>query len=214
MQKFFNTKSDDLIITLPEPDRNGSVSLEEAISTRRSIREFSKKPVDITELSQILWSAQGSLGEEIGRTAPSAGGTYPIEVYALVMRVNDVKPGIYLYKPENHTLKLVKRGKFAKLLKQAALSQESIELAPLNIIIAARFQRTESRYGSRAKRYVYMECGHVGQNVQLEACSLGMGSVIVGAFRDDEAKQVLGIDEEVLYIIPTGKKRVNNEKAV
>ena len=198
MQKFFNTKSDDLIITLPEPDRNGSVSLEEAISTRRSIREFSKKPVDITELSQILWSAQGSLGEEIGRTAPSAGGTYPIEVYALVMRVNDV----------------VKRGKFAKLLKQAALSQESIELAPLNIIIAARFQRTESRYGSRAKRYVYMECGHVGQNVQLEACSLGMGSVIVGAFRDDEAKQVLGIDEEVLYIIPTGKKRVNNEKAV
>jgi len=206
MQKLFNMKSDDSVVILPEPDKKGSVSLEEVIDARRSVREFSKRVVNINELSQILWSAQGYSKDNERRTAPSAGATYPMEIYALAMKVSDIKPGIYHYKPNDHTLELVKRGKFAKPLKQAALGQESIESAPLNIIIAAQFQRTESRYGSRAKRYVYMECGHIGQNIQLEACSLGMGSVIVGAFRDDEAKEVMGIDEEVLYIIPIGRK--------
>ena len=205
MQKFFKIKSGDEDVVLPEPKRVGSVSIEEAIESRRSVRTFEKKPVTIEELSQILWAGQGEINEAGKRTAPSAGATYPIELYVVVTNVNGLKQGIYYYNYEANSLKILKKGKFARQIRKAALDQESVENASLNIIVSAQFSRTESRYGSRAKRYVFMECGHVGQNIQLQATAIGLGSVIVGAFRDDEIKEAIGIKEDVLYVIPVGR---------
>jgi SagB-type dehydrogenase family enzyme len=80
-----------------------------------------------------------------------------------------------------------------------------ISRAPIDIVIAAEVRRTTARYGQRAIRYVHMEAGHAGQNVSLQAIALGLGTVMIGAFDDGEVKEVLGIREEPLYIIPVGR---------
>jgi len=205
VQKFFNGKTSDPIIKLPEPDTHGSVSLEEAIENRASTRNFNKASVPLNALAQLCWAGQGIVRNADTRSAPSAGATYPVELYVVAARVDDLKPGVYHYDQREHSLNIVKKGKFSKPLKQAALGQDSIDFAPLCIVVTAQFSRTEQRYGSRARRYVFMETGHVGQNIQLQACTLGLGSVVIGAFRDEEVQEVLGIAEEAVYVIPVGR---------
>ncbi len=193
-------------IKLPDPVTRGKVSLEETLSKRKSVRTYTKDPLSKKEISQLLWAAQGITHEGEKRTAPSAGATYPLEIYVVVNRVEGLKPGIYHYLPSDHTLELKKSGKFGKELAHAALDQEMIEKAAADIVITALYQRTTSRYGDRGRRYVHMEVGHVGQNIYLQAEALGLGTVAVGAFYDERVKRLMGIDEEVLYIMPIGKK--------
>ena len=193
-------------IKLPDPVTRGKISLEETLSKRKSVREYTREPLNKKEISQLLWAAQGITHEGWKRTAPSAGATYPLEIYLVVNRAEGLEPGLYHYLPSEHTLELKKSGKFGKKLAEAALNQEMIEKAPIDIVITALYQRTTSRYGDRGRRYVYMEVGHVGQNIYLQAEALGLGTVVVGAFRDDRVKKLLGIDEKVLYIMPVGKR--------
>ena len=193
-------------IKLPDPVTRGKISLEETLSKRKSVREYTREPLNKKEISQLLWAAQGITHEGWKRTAPSAGATYPLEIYLVVNRAEGLEPGLYHYLPSEHTLELKKSGKFGKKLAEAALNQEMIEKAPLDIVITALYQRTTSRYGDRGRRYIYMEVGHVGQNIYLQAEALGLGTVVVGAFRDDRVKKLLGIDEKVFYIMPVGKR--------
>jgi SagB-type dehydrogenase family enzyme len=195
-------------IPLPSPDLKGTVPLEQALAGRKSIRSFDGRQLELKDLSQLLWAAQGrTQGNAQGsarRTAPSAGATYPLEVYACVKSVRGLKPGLYRYLSEAHALEPVREGDFSRPLCEAAWNQRSVESAPLNVVIAAVFSRTEKRYKERAERYVFMEAGHAGQNLYLEATALGLGTVAIGAFDDERMQSVLGIPEKVLYLYPAG----------
>jgi len=197
-------------IILQEPDIYGKMSVEEALAKRRSVRNFSSEPLSLKELAQILRAAQGMVKKIAGRrTAPSAGATYPLKIYAVVGRgcIEKLKEGIYYYMPRRHSIVMVKRGDYRERLAYAALGQDFIAKAPVSIIITAIYERTTSWYGKRGIRYVHFEVGHVGQNIHLQAEALGLGTVMVGAFHDERIAEILGItnDEKVLYIAPIGR---------
>jgi len=188
-----------LEIKLTEPKLKGIKSLEECILERQSVRSFKDRDIEIENISQILWAGQGKKGRK--KTVPSAGGTYPLELYVVIKR-----KGIFHYNPESNLLKRVKEGDFGKDLAKASLNQMFIYEAPLNVIICADFDRTCNYYGKKGEGYVYIEIGHCAQNIELEAVALGLGSVPVGAFYNEEVKKILGLPKNIdpIYIIPIG----------
>jgi len=121
--------------------------------------------------------------------------------------IKDLPTGMYKYNNRSHSLSLVKSDDLRPSLSQAALNQPWVKEAPLVIIICADYSITTSRYGSRGKRYVDIELGHVGQNIYLEATALGLGTVAVGAFDDRSVKEVLDVKEDPLYIFPVGARK-------
>ena len=191
-------------IKLPIPNSVGRMSLEETIDKRRSVRSFLSTSLTNNQLSQILWACQGITDPQWNfRAAPSAGSLYPLEVY--VVNSN----GVYHYDPLKHSLTQVTKGDKRPNLSRAALAQNYIEEAPINILITALFNKTRTKYGSRAERYVHMEAGHAAENVQLQAVALDLGSVCIGSFWDDVVNSTLGLppEHEPLYIIPVGHEK-------
>ena len=201
------------VVDLPPPETTGVMSVEEAIARRRSIRSYTDEPLSLQDISQLVWSAQGITdpGRRF-RAAPSAGATYPLEVYVVVGTngVTGLAEGVYHYDPIEHQLENVLRGDLRSSLANAALGQGWVREAPVNIVIAAVYERTTGRYGDRGIRYVHMEAGHVGQNLYLQAVARGLGMVVVGAFHDDQVQALLQLpeDQKPLYIIPIGHPRV------
>lgn len=204
-------------VLLPLPRKISELTVEEAILLRRSIREYTDEPVDLNSLAMILWAAYGVTEPKWGfRAAPSAGATYPLEIY-VVVGVRGVRSvegflgeGVYKYEPRSHTLLLVKRGDYREKLMEAALGQSWVREAPLSIVICAVFERTTSIYGKRGEvRYVPMEAGHAGQNIYLMATALKYGAVVVGAFQDDLVAKTIDAkpEEKPLYIVPIGVPR-------
>ena len=197
-------------IHLPSPSQKGTISLEEAIVRRRSIRDFTSQPISQAQLSQVLWAAQGTT-DSLGRyrTVPSAGATYPLEVFVAcgTSGVEEIDAGIYHYNIDSHSLTLHYEGDVRLALARAALDEECIYEAPVDIIICAIFERTGLRYGSRGERYVHIEVGHAGQNIYLQATALGLATVAIGAFSDEQVREVLRLDKQYkpLYIMPVGK---------
>ncbi|MEO0086587.1 MAG: SagB/ThcOx family dehydrogenase [candidate division WOR-3 bacterium] len=194
-------------VKLPKPRYKSDVSVEEALLKRRSIRSYKKAPLTLEEVSQLLWAAYGITTDWGGKTCPSAGATYPLVIYLVAGEVKDLKPGVYQYLPEEHSIKLILEKDVRKELMAAAWQQEYILNAPINIIIAANYERTTSHYGERGIRYVHMEVGHCGQNIHLQCETMGLGTVVIGAFNDKEVKKILKIKEDVLYIMPVGRKK-------
>jgi SagB-type dehydrogenase family enzyme len=193
-------------VALPEVKKKGSLSVEEAIDRRRSVRDYAKAPLTMEQVSQLLWAAQGTTAGGT-RATPSAGATYPLEIYLVAGDVTGLDAGLYRYLNSSHKLVKVNAGDMRKSLCEAALSQAPIEKAPAIIAIAAKYERTAGRYGNRAQRYVHIEVGHVGQNIYLQCESLSLTTVAIGAFDDAKVKKALGIAEEPLYIMPVGKKK-------
>lgn len=196
-------------IELPEPRKEGTTSVEEAIQDRRSVREYEDEPLSLEELSQLLWAAQGITGEGFKRAAPSAGALYPLEVYVLVGEVNGLDPGFYHYLPKNHSLEKIASKDFRSELTKAAYDQSYIEEAPASLVFTAIYERTTQKYGDKGVRYVHIEAGHAAQNVYLQSGALGLGTVSVGGFEDDKVKAMLSLPEEEqpLYIMPIGKEK-------
>ncbi len=193
------------IVPLPEPKLVGEMSVEEAIAKRRSIRSYRNEPITLGQLSQLLWAAQGiTYWKRKFRSAPSAGATYPFEVYVVAGNVEGLFPGVYRYDPFNHTLVLVKEGDYRRALQRAALDQAWVGRAAVDIVLVAYYERTTSYYGERGVRYVHMEAGHIGQNIYLQATALGLGTVAVGAFYDDDVAEIIGTGGAPLYIFPVG----------
>lgn len=196
-------------IKLPVPGYQGR-TIEEAIKARRSVRNYSDEALSMPQLSQLLFAAQGITGSTHGqllRTAPSAGALYPIEVYVAVHNVEGLSRGIYHYGVREHELQLVKRGDFRDEITSAGLKQDMLGHSDVTFILSAIFNRTGHKYGERGYRYVYMEAGHISQNISLQAVSLGLGSVSVGAFLDDTVNKLIGIDgmgEAAIYLHAVG----------
>ncbi len=195
-------------LKLPEPRRSGRCSLEEALSQRRSVREYAGSPATLAEVAQLLWAAQGITAPEGRRSAPSAGALYPLEIYVVSGQVEGLAPGVYKYLPAAHALRQVAEGDRRRDLAPAALEQSCVREAPLVLVLAGVYARTSVKYGSRAPRYVHMEAGHAAQNVCLQATALALGSVPVGAFEDARVRRVAGLEEgeEPLYLLPVGRR--------
>lgn len=196
-------------VKLPPPRERGEMSLEETIAARRSVRRYRSEPLTLAQLSQVLWAAQGITDHRGLRAAPSAGATYPLEVFAVAGQVEGLAAGIYHYNVKDHSLRLHMEGDRRGELARAALNQEFIAQAPVDIAICAVYERTSRHYGRRAERYVQMDTGHAGENVSLQAVALGLATVIVGAFDDERVSTVMGLAEQFkpLYIIPVGKPK-------
>jgi SagB-type dehydrogenase family enzyme len=191
------------IIELSEPALKGGMSFEEAIAARRSVRDFAGDRLTEKELSQLLWSAQGITRSWGGRTAPSAGALYPIELYIVLQE------GLFRYVSRGHKLVRISDQNLFNPLAGAALGQECLRNAPAVIVITAVYERTERKYGRRGERYVKMEVGHAAENILIQAVSLGLGAVPIGAFYDDQVSRALNLPEnhEPLYLIPVGRER-------
>lgn len=190
-------------IKLLMPKEKGEVSIEETLNKRRSVRTYRPDALTLEEISQLLWAAAGK--NHYRRTFPSAGATYPLEIYLISGKVEDLEHGIYNYIYSTHSLEKINNKDVRKPLCKASLEQEMIEEAPVNFIIAADYSRTTNFYGQRGIRYVHMEVGHIGQNLSLQAVALNIGTVMIGAFDDKKVKEILQIEEDPLYIIPAGK---------
>ena len=195
------------IIILPEPRDSCEISVEEALLERRSVRNYKDEALTLAEVSQLLWAAQGITHPGGYRTAPSAGALYPLEVYVVAGNVDGLQAGIYKYRPQRHELEKVDAGDVRAELCAAALDQEFIEDSAAVLVFAAVYERTTGKYGERGVRYVHMEVGHTAQNVYLQAVSLGLGTVVVGAFDDDEVEKLLQMqdDERAVCIMPVGR---------
>jgi SagB-type dehydrogenase domain len=188
------------VIALPSPRTTGGAGLDDVLASRRSIRDFSDRRLTSEEVSQLLWAAQGITAEWGGRTAPSAGALYPIEIYVAT------PDGLLHYLPEGHRVERLGDIDVRASLASSAGDQGALVDAPVVIVISSVIGRTEAKYGGRAERYVYLEAGHICQNILLEATALGLGAVPIGAFSDGEVRDVLGLppDHTPVYLVPVG----------
>ncbi|NNF97209.1 MAG: SagB/ThcOx family dehydrogenase [Halobacteria archaeon] len=200
---------ENLIIELPPPDIDGKKSLAQLLQQRRSVREYSREALSLSDLGQLLWAAQGITHTRGLRTAPSAGALYPLELYVAVGKVNGLEPGVYRYQIQQHRLEQQVVGDKRIGLGRAALWQTWMAKAPVIFVFAAEYERTGKKYGLRAKRYVHMEVGHAAQNLFLQVEDLGLATVVVGAFDDAVVADILALPPEIepLTLMPVGRKR-------
>lgn len=187
-------------IDLPAPSTTGQMPLEQALSLRRSVREYQAGELSMNEIAQLFWSAQGVTTSWGGRTAPSAGALYPLETYVAA------RDGVYHYVPVGHRAELLSRDDARRALAEAGGNPPALQEAPAIFVITAVHARTAAKYGGRSERYVAIEVGHAAQNLLLQAVSLGLGAVPIGAFSEESVSQALGLsaDEEPIYLIPVG----------
>ena len=205
------------IITLPEPAPDKlTTPIGKVLEERKSVRSFGNEPLTSFELSQLLWASQGITRHVQGfglRTAPSAGALYPIETYLAVHNVSEVEAGIYHYSVETHELAQLKQDDVRIPTAGAALDQEIAYTANVVFIWTAIFERSKWKYKQRAYRYIYLDAGHIAQNVALSAVALGLGSCQIAAIYDEEANSLLGIDgdtESTVYMTVVGKGEFRN----
>jgi SagB-type dehydrogenase family enzyme len=198
-------------VKLELPEKNGGMPLWQAINSRRSVRSFRDIPLKKVMLSQLLWASQGITMESMGyefRATPSAGALYPVETYLVIHNVEEIDPGIYHYGVENHELEQLKLGDFRPEVARAALDQDMPFSANVVFIWTAVFARSKWKYNQRAYRYVYLDAGHIAQNLALAAVSFGLGTCQIAALYDEEVNSLLEVDgeeESVLYMTVVGR---------
>lgn len=197
-------------IDLPSVSLSSRTSVEAALNSRRSRRTFLDKPLSISQVSQLLWAAQGVTTDWGGRTTPSAKSAYPLEVYLIANNVEGLDPGLYHYIPGDlepvHQLGVIKIQNLSEEIAEAAQQASSKDAAAI-IIIAADFQRMYDKFdGNKLDNNVYLEVGHAAENLYLQSESLGLGMVVTGGFDHDLTKQVISLpeNENLIYLIPIG----------
>jgi SagB-type dehydrogenase family enzyme len=186
----------------------GETSLEKSLHERQSTRRYAPGMISLSEISQLLWAAQGVNRPNGFRTTPSAGALFPLEVYLVAAAVEGMPAGVYRYLPGSHSLAPLGRGDVRERLSSAALGQECVRGGAAVLVIAAAYHRTTGKYGQRGKRYVHIEAGAAAQSVHLQAAALGLGTVFIGAFDDDLVEDVVGMpsSESPLGLMPVGRK--------
>lgn len=195
--------------TLPRNFIFHGLSFEETIQHRRSIRDYSGKPLTMSELSFLLYAVYGITEPSYPlRASPSAGALYPLEIYPVVHAVIGLASGVYHYRPRDHSLDLLRKGDFHQSLMAGTGGQDMVLQAAVVFVISALFQRTRWKYQERAYRYVLLDAGHLGENLYLAATSLGLGPCGMGAFFDEEINRLVGVDgneEAVVYLVSVGR---------
>ncbi|MCX7965630.1 MAG: SagB/ThcOx family dehydrogenase [Syntrophorhabdaceae bacterium] len=210
---FFNNGQAMEIIKLNEPVDDKTIYFKDLINKRYTVRDYRDTPLNIEDLSYILWAAYG-FKKDGGRTVPSAGALYPLNLYVAcgnleIKKGEKAQKGLYAYEPHKHELVLIKNQDIRTHIARASLSQMWMAHAPCMIIITCEYSRITFKYRERGIRYAHMEVGNVSQNISLAAFNRGLACGIVGAFYDDDVKAVLGIKEthEPLLLMPIGYKK-------
>ena len=199
-------------ISLPPPRIDTSPSLWEVLLKRRSIRDYSHLPLSLQELSTLLWATQGITDRSFSswyRTAPSAGALHPIDTYLVVNRVEELEAGIYLLDVRDFSLTRKNQGDYSRQIAHAALDQDIAREASVVFVWVAVIDRSRQKYRQRAYRYIYLDCGHIGQNLYLAATALGLGCCGIAAFFDDEVNSLIEVDgqeETAIYLATVGKR--------
>ena len=197
-------------INLDLPEVLPKVTLDEVLKKRRSIRNFSEKPISKKQLSYLLWASTGIQRKEMGyefRTAPSAGALYPIETYLVINRVEDISKGVYHYSIKDHLLEVLRTGDFGVDISRAALEQDMCNSSAVVFIWTAIFNRSKWKYSERAYRYIYLDAGHIAENFALTSTALGLGNCQIAALFDDEVNEIIGVDgkkESIVYMSVVG----------
>jgi SagB-type dehydrogenase family enzyme len=204
-------------ISLPAPSIHGGPPIWDVVSRRRSVRAYTADSMSLQDLSQILWAIQGVREVVSGpnsefklRTVPSAGGLYPIETYLYVNRVEGLKKGIYHYVIDSHVLELINEGDYGDEIRAGALDQQIAKQAAVVFIWSAVVERSKWKYLQRAYRYIFLDAGHIAQNLALAAEALDYGSCQIGAIYDDELNELVGLDgvsETVIYLSSVARPR-------
>jgi SagB-type dehydrogenase family enzyme len=206
----YKTYPDSAKVVLPSFEPDHHMTLHDAIAQRKSVRDFQPRPITLGELGYLLWASSGIQRAEQGyefRSAPSAGALYPIETYVIANRVGELQPGACHYGIRNHELERVRAGDLRPRIAAAALGQDMCAAAAAVFIWTAIFARCKWKYGQRAYRYIYLDGGHIAQNLALAAVSLDLGTCQIGALFDDEVNKLLdldGIEESVVYMSVVG----------
>ena len=207
------TNTDSIKINLPAPLLKGTMTVEEALFNRRSIRQYQDVALTIKDVSQILWAAYG-ITDTIKRkgvdlkTAPSARALYPLSIYIVIGDVSDLKSGIYHYYPKGHFLKLLKSGDYRNELSTASNNQNMIKTAPFVLVYSYDTLKLNSKYGKEtALRLSSMDLGHSAENVYLQATALGLGTCAIGGLKPTNVSNLIGmpVNEKPIYIMPIGK---------
>jgi len=182
------------------------MSVEEALSQRRSVREYTPDPVEMEQVAQLLWSAYGITSQDGFRTAPSALSLYPLEISLVAAKVSSLAPGFYRFHPGTHSLQLAVEGDLREELFSTTFNQSSVRHAAAVVVFSAVYERARVKLGDDARDYVHMDLGHSAENLHLQATALGLGTVVIAAFRRIEAARVLALpeDETPLYLMPVG----------
>lgn len=194
-------------IPLPPPHRSGTMSVEEALWNRRSNRSYRKQPLSLEEISQLLWAGQGITKRSSGgRTAPSAGALYPIELFLVVLEGTDPEPGIYHYDPQEHQLVVLDSGDFQEDIQELTFEQGTAHEAPVILFLSANPRKLEEKYGNRSERYSLIEAGHIAQNVLLQATALNLHAVTIGAIHYESGQELFHLEDQELpvYVLPVG----------
>lgn len=200
----FSFIAQDKVIKLPAPSKD--LEFSKLLEGRESIRKFNDKPLELKELSNLLWAANGLKESGKKRTIPSAGALYPLEIYVLVRNVNGLSQGIYRYDQDQNSLVLIGSQDRSKELLKGAIRQEWVATAPVIILISYLKSKTESKYGEKAKVFIPLEAGASMQNIYLMAQTLGLGTCAVGAFNEEEIKRIFNLKEETpIILMPVGK---------
>jgi SagB-type dehydrogenase family enzyme len=210
-KSYKNHKSPLTYIPLSDPDMKSRANLWQLLRDRRSKREYNaRRNLKENLLSALLWATQGvtaKYGEFLFRTAPSAGGLYPVETYLFLRAVEGLEPGIYHFRAHVFDLELLKKGDYSRELTDAALGQMIVMGAQVTFIWSAVVERSRWKYRQRAYRYIYLDAGHIAQNLYLAAEALGLGTCAIGALFDDRVNSIIGVDgieETVIYMATVG----------
>jgi len=198
-------------IRLPAPRAKGPLSVEEALATRRSVRQWAPGALKLGEVAQLAWAAQGVTSPDGKRTAPSAMGRFPIEVYVVAGDVEGLAPGAYRYLPAAHALVRLPGDPATDrraAVAGAARGQASVATAPVVLVVAAVPGRFGARTDARTDRFIAIEAGAVLQNIYLQATALHLGAVAVGGYQDEPLTQALPLaaGERPMIVVPVGRR--------
>ena len=195
----------ETIIPLPAPDTIGTVPVETALQSRRTVRSFSNEPLTLENVSQMLWAGIGSTSDDGKRTSPSRGGENPTAVFLVAANVTDLEPGLYEYLEESHSLGLVRAGDYSSDWETITHQPYPMN-APAVMLITGDMYKQYYRYGDITERLVLQESGHIGQNLYLQAETIDLGVVVMGGFDTVAGQEFLGTpaNEPVVYLVPFG----------
>lgn len=170
-------------IQLPRPTQEDNDAFVRLLLGRKSRRDFSQQGISQDQLGQLLSLSFGishsGYDGMLFRTYASAGGRFPIEVYPVVLRSEDLEPGIYHYNVLDNSLELIRPGQFETELN-GFYANQPFQNVPCYILFSMVFERTMQKYGERGYRFLYLDAGHMGQNLYLVAEHLGLGAVAIG----------------------------------
>lgn len=195
-------------------------SVRELLDERCSTRDYLDMPLTMDELSYILWytygvkAVLGTKRKATLRTVPSAGARHSIETYLIINNVETLQGGLYHYNGINHTITMIKPLLNSyKEASKVACDQEFIEGAAVVFMWTCTPYRMEWRYPDVAIKYALIDVGHLCENLYIGAASLACGVCGIGAYYQDYADQLIGINthkdnsEVTVYMAALGKKK-------